>query len=281
MSQSDLFEAEATRKLLDRLLAESSLYKNGAEFQELLAFVVRMRNFAPFNAMLLQLQKPGLMYAASSLDWLERFNRTLKIGARPLLILWPFAPVALVYDVEDTEGPELPVGVSPFAAAGEMDDARIDGFLNRLRRQQIEWRFIDAGSGSAGSITVTHRPEAKGGRSAYLMLVNRNHGPNVQFATIVHELGHLCLGHLGKDSALSIPDRRGGSHARRELEAESVSYLVCERSGVSSRADTYLSEFVESDMVADDLDLYQITRAAGQVETLLGLGMQSRFGAAC
>ena len=46
--------------------------------------------------MLLQLQKPGLSYAASARDWRERFGRTIKEGTRPLLILWPFGPVALV-----------------------------------------------------------------------------------------------------------------------------------------------------------------------------------------
>ena len=52
--------------------------------------------------MLLQVQKPGLTYAASAWDWKTRFDRTIKEGARPLVILWPFSPVAFVYDVLDT-----------------------------------------------------------------------------------------------------------------------------------------------------------------------------------
>ena len=36
----------------------------------------------------------------------------IKEGVRPLLILWPFAPVTLVYDVDDTEGDELPADVA-------------------------------------------------------------------------------------------------------------------------------------------------------------------------
>ncbi|MBS1208781.1 MAG: hypothetical protein H6R19_1179 [Proteobacteria bacterium] len=82
-----------------------------------------MRNFAPFNALLLQIQKLGLMYAASAMDGRERFNRFPKEGARPLLILWPFGPVALVYDMVDTEGEPMPVGMNPFAATGWMPDA--------------------------------------------------------------------------------------------------------------------------------------------------------------
>jgi hypothetical protein len=106
--QQELFETEAVRSLLDQLLADSRLYTQSKDYKDLLDFVVRLRNFAPFNAMLLQVQKPGLSYAASAHDWRERFGRSSKEGARPLLILWPFGPVALVYDVMDTEGNPLP-----------------------------------------------------------------------------------------------------------------------------------------------------------------------------
>src|ERR1700745_3102091 len=91
--QQELFGAEGARALLDQLLSDSSLYTRSKDYKELLEFVVRLRNFAPFNAMLLQVQKPGLTYAASARDWYERFKRWPKEGARPLLILWPFAPV--------------------------------------------------------------------------------------------------------------------------------------------------------------------------------------------
>ncbi|MFJ2327782.1 hypothetical protein [Pseudomonas sp. NPDC087690] len=96
MHQQDLFESEAARSLLDQLLDDSRLYHSSAEYLNLLNFVVQLRNFAPFNAMLLQIQKPGLSYAVSALNWRERFTRRPKRDARPLLILWPFGPVALV-----------------------------------------------------------------------------------------------------------------------------------------------------------------------------------------
>ena len=64
--QQDLFETEAARSLLDQLLTDSRLYTRSKDYKDLLDFVVRLRNFAPFNAMLLQVQKPGLSYAASA-----------------------------------------------------------------------------------------------------------------------------------------------------------------------------------------------------------------------
>lgn len=81
MDQQDFIETTAARSLLDQLLTDSRLYTQSKDYKALLDFVVRLRNFAPFNAMLLQVQKPGLSYAASAADWRARFGRTIKEGA--------------------------------------------------------------------------------------------------------------------------------------------------------------------------------------------------------
>ncbi len=61
-------DPKAERSLLAELLESSRLYHTGEDYLELLDFTSRLRNFAPFNAMLLQVQKPGLTYAASAWD---------------------------------------------------------------------------------------------------------------------------------------------------------------------------------------------------------------------
>ncbi len=66
MDQQDLFDPDVVRSLLDQLLADARLYTLGKDYKELLDFVVRLRNVAPFNAMLLQVQKPGLRFVASA-----------------------------------------------------------------------------------------------------------------------------------------------------------------------------------------------------------------------
>lgn len=271
-AQLCLFESEeAARSLLDQLLTDSRLYTQSKDYMELLDFVVRLRNFAPFNAMLLQVQKPGLSYAASARDWRERFGRTPKEGARPLLILWPFGPVALVYDVLDTEGDDLPQDVASFFARGPIDATQLKSFQVLIAKKNIQWCWVDAGDRNAGSICVVHRASDDKDTTRYRMHLNRNHAAAVQFATLSHELGHLFLGHLGPDKKLKVPERPRMTHAQQELEAESVAYLVCARNGVASKSQTYLSTFVKQNTTVDHIDLYQIMRAAGQVETLLGL----------
>jgi len=278
IDQLDIFETDATRSLLDRLLTDSRLYTQSKDYKDLLDFVVRLRNFAPFNAMLLHVQKPGLSYAASARDWHDRFCRRPKDGARPLLILWPFGPVALVYDVLDTEGRDLPKDVACFTAEGAMEEGHIDWFVRLMSRKHIRCEMIDAGDGGAGAIRIVKRPADPKEKTLYRMLVNRNHKPPVQFATIAHELGHLLLGHLGPDKDLGIPERASMNRSQMELEAESVAYVVCARNGVKSRSETYLSDYVITKTTIDAIDVYQVMRATGQVESLLEIAAHTKFG---
>lgn len=272
-----LMEEESARSLLDQLLDDSRLYKTTEDFHKLLEFVSRMRNFAPFNAMLLQIQKPGLRFAASAFDWKTRFNATVKPDARPLLILWPFCPVALVYDVVDVEGENLPEDARAFVAKGEMDAARLNTLLTLVGKAGIRSETFDGGDGHAGYITVVKRSTNRKEAGHYLIKLNRNHGPVVGFVTLAHELAHLYLGHLGKDDKLQIPDRHNLPHAQREVEAESVAYLLCQRNHIHSKSQTYLADYVAGRNPLDRLDIYHIMKAAGQIETLLQMTSHTRF----
>jgi hypothetical protein len=169
-SESTELEGTADRSLLDKLLADSRLYKTTDTYKALLDFIVRLRNVAPFNAMLLQLQKPGLTYVASAHDWQTRFDRRVKEDVRPLLILWPFGPIATVYDVLDTYDPNnpelegLPESITAFFAAGEITKLQLQSFGPLLQRKSIQLRWVDEGDARAGAIRVVNRTD--GGRDA-------------------------------------------------------------------------------------------------------------------
>jgi Zn-dependent peptidase ImmA (M78 family) len=95
--------------------------------------------------------------------------------------------------------------------------------------------------------------------------------------TIAHELGHLFLGHLGPDKALAVPERASMDHHQMELEAESVAYLLCARNRVISKSEIYLSRYVTENTSVDHVDVYQVMRAVGQVEALLGLTAHTKY----
>jgi hypothetical protein len=277
LAPSTPIQAESARSMLDQLLDDSRLYRKGTDYKNLLDFVVRLRNFAPFNALLLQIQKPGLHHAASARDWRENFGRSINVDARPLLILWPFGPVAFVYDLLDTEGKSVPEGVAAFAATGAIDLLALERFEQLIGKKYIKWNKVDAGDRKAGSIEPLYRATKSDEPSIYRMNVNQNHDPNVQFATLVHELAHLFLGHLGQDKYLGIPKRPQQNHNEEELEAESAAYIVCRRNGVTNKSESYLADYVTQDTTTEQLNLYQIMRAAGQIETLLGLAIPTKI----
>lgn len=267
---------DSARSVLDQLLSESKLYKTSTDYMALLDFVVRLRNFAPFNAMLLQIQKPGLTYAASASDWRIRFNRTIIADSRPLIVLRQFGPVALVYDLADTEGEPLPADVASYPTRGAMDESRMKGFRAEVEAAGIEWADFDAGDANAGKIQVIWRAVKKGERTTYRISINKNHSAPARFVTLLHELAHLYLSHLGADPERRVPERTVFDQKRREIEAESVAYLVARRNGVEPKSQTYLSGFVKQETTVDDLDIYQIMRASGQIEALLRLGTHAK-----
>lgn len=194
--------------MLADLLEVSRLYHASKDCLDLLDFVSRLRNFAPFNAMLLQIQKPGLMHAASAYDWQTRFNRTIKEGARPLVILWPFGPVAFVYDEKDTEGDPLPADIEQtFHAVGPVTKGTIARFVHHLANLGIGLKQVPFGDGKAGYLKAVRRSDKPKVLPEYPVRLNADHEPNVQFVTLVHELGHLYLGHPGPDKFLKIAAR--------------------------------------------------------------------------
>ncbi len=261
------------RAMLDRLIDEARLYRTSTDYKELLRFVARLRNFAPFNAMLLHLQKPGLTYAATAADWRVRFKRSPKPDARPLLILWPFGPVALVYDIQDTDGEPLPKDVESFYARGASTDKAIAEAIERIAGKGVAVTYFDAGDAKAGHIVVRRKSSDPKLYSAYEIGLNRNHPPATRFVTIAHELAHLFLGHLGPDEKLRVPERPVGDLPQREIEAESIAYLVAARNGLESNSRSYLSRFVDP---LPPLDRYTGMRAAGQVEQMLGVSESAR-----
>lgn len=284
MSRNNGLNEKEVRESLGQILNDSKLYKSGKKFQELLDFVVRMPYFAPFNAMLLQIQSPGLRLAASSRKWIDDFKRTIKPCARPLVILWPMGPVDLVYDFLDTEGADLPNEAYAFYAAGQIDLDLLEEARAFLERKNIFLRSADHGSAKSGLIRILSKDQIlnKNGsvdyvKTIYEILINDNQSAQVKFASLVHELARLYLGHLGQDKLLGVSFRSEAINSiRNEIEAEAVAYLVCKRHGISPNSGSYLSDYV-GDKYDYKLDIYRIMRAAGQVESILKIGSHQEW----
>ncbi|MCY4584921.1 MAG: ImmA/IrrE family metallo-endopeptidase [Bryobacterales bacterium] len=259
------------RALIEQLIAATKLYNSSEAIQELFDFTIRLREFAPFNAMLLHIQKPGLTHAATARDWWSRFRRKPKTGARPLLILRVMGPVDFVFDIQDTEGDELPEGAFAFPTFGDLTEERFSGFMPAIARERIEVVEIDAGDGHAGWIRLIEESTTRRGKNRYKLAYNRNHPVATRFVTVAHELAHLYLGHMGPDGGRRVPDRGYLFRDMREVEAEMTAYLVAKRNGLEPKSESYLANYQGA---FRELDLYAVTRAANAVETAMGISAQ-------
>ena len=93
----------------------------------------RFRDYAPYNNMLVRIQNPACGFYATANDWQKRFGRTLIEDARPMLILAPMHPVMLVYDLDQTEGSQLPAELENFSRFPRRMGARLDSPSRRKR----------------------------------------------------------------------------------------------------------------------------------------------------
>lgn len=269
-------EGRKERPLIEQLIAATRLYDSSQAIEELMAFTIRLREFAPFNAMLLHIQKPGLTHAATAHDWWHRFGRVPKPGARPLLILRMMGPVDFVFDLQDTEGQDLPVDAFAFPTFGNMSDTSFAEVMKSVRGEMIDLAELDAGDGQAGWIRLSARSTKPKGKHRYQLAYNVNHDAPTRFVTVAHELAHLYLGHLGADPGRRAPERSDTPHALMEVEAEMTAYLVARRNGLKPRSESYLSNYKGA---LNDLNLYAVMRTANAVETAMGISAQKLWNA--
>jgi len=268
-AQSGLFNAvdeaneERDRAIIDQLIADTR-----AAVKKLLDFTVRLRHIAPFNAMLLHIQKPGLSFAARPRDWWERFERRPKPDARPLVILRNFGPVEFVYDILDTEGKDVPEAAFSFPTYGYVPAQFLADAETRLWKSRIEILPLDRGDYTAGHARRVTSRQDRTELENFEIGVNRNHPEPTQVVTLLHELAHIYLGHCGRDEKRGVKLYRPADEALREVEAETVAYLVAKRTGLSPRSESYLDRYQGA---FDRLDLHRILKVASAIEKLLDL----------
>ncbi len=272
---------------LDKLFHEIHQYRNSNEFKELIEFMKKFPQIAPYNAMLIHIQKPGSRYVASATEWRKRFERDIKPGARPLVILRPFGPVTFVYELEDTEG-EKPFPsklLNPFSVKGSLPIYKFENLIKNIKYDGISYTENNYGSDYAGFIEINSTDKKvwineKNKRTLvkiiFNIVANSNHPTETKFATILHELGHLYCGHLGSNNQKWLFERVGLSRSQKEFEAESVCWLVCERMGIANPSAEYLNGYLDEYENIPDISIDIILKATNTIESFLNNDVKQR-----
>ena len=257
--------AQEHKSTLDDLARKSIAYRNSGAFREMIEFVAKFREYAPYNNMLVKIQNPSCGFYATERDWNRQFNRYVVDDAKPMLILAPMHPVMLVYDLDSTDGPPLPDKLKSFALTeGDFDPKIIQRTLENAQRDRILVQFKSLSSTNAG-IATTRLSD-----SSYKMriVIHDKLDDSSRYSVLCHELAHIYLGHLGTDKDNWWPCRINLTHSTVEIEAEAVSYIVTLRVGLKSRSDSYLSSHLRGDGVPESVSLELISKVAGKLEEM-------------
>ena len=264
------YDQETVRKALDDLISRALAYRTGPELKALFDFMKRFPHFAPYNAMLLHVQNPGIGYALQPQFWGRDYYRRVRPGARPYVILQPFGPVAFVFELSDTEPIDPAVELvpevvkHPFPAKGQPPVGAIERLIAACFKIGIEVERRDRGTILAGSVQrLSHRIPP------FHLVLNSKHSEAQQLGTLAHELAHVFCGHLGYLEEGFWPDRRSASKTTREFEAEAVAYLVTDRLNLDIGSVQYLAGYLSDDKRLPNYSLDTVLKAVNRIEEML------------
>lgn len=271
---------ESISILIDSTLDKVSKYRAGRDFAHLMKFISKCCNLGPYNAMLAYTQNPEATIIMTQTQWKKLFNKGIKEGAHPLLILMPFCPVVFCYDYKDTYDID---GKPKFSDEKEMmkrintifrpkGNIRKDLLPNLKKALKYSGVYIDVNLKdsplSGGYITQKTGPKLEFNinknkiisyPAQFYININTRASEEEQLMILIHETAHLLLQHLecprcfekapwkirlNTNPLLETPGGFEYLHTK-ETEAEIVKEVVCSRNGIDSQQNsiTYLAQY--------------------------------------
>lgn len=230
---------ELTKQLEDGL----QKFVSSDEYLTYLKVMSRFHHYSFNNSILIAMQKPDATRVAGYSAWQTKFHRNVKRGEKGIQILAPYTytvkeidpdteeeiehkrqgyKIAYVYDISQTEGKDLPTcGVSELT-----DD--VDGFQtllgNLIQLSEVPVTFENIESGAKGFFSPGNKN-----------IVIQQDMPEAQtIKTLIHEITHSRL--HNEDAMKKIMKEEGVKPDRytKEVEAESVAYVVCNHFGIDT-----------------------------------------------
>ncbi len=216
----------------------------GDNYKEYLKFCSKLPKYSINNQILIMMQRPDATMCQSFNAW-KSMGRTIKKGEKGIRILAPapfkiekektsinetgeeitekvevminsFKPVS-TFDVSQTEGPELPsIGVEELLSDVDGYDMILESFKEII---PVPVTFEDIQSGAKGYFnTEENRIAIKTGMSEAQTI-----------KTLIHEASHQALHSRDR---LSPVDKK--TKEQKEVEAESVAFIVCSHLGIDT-----------------------------------------------
>ena len=282
VSFANMDRAERLRAMHAEVEAATAQLSGPAKWREFLDAQARFHRYSWHNTLLILSQRPDATKVAGLHDWADNFGRSVKKGEKAIWVLAPtryrkvtvaddgteeteerlfFRPVP-VFDVSQTEGPPLPEPPSIEASdtRTEAPPGMAEALSGWVRARGFDPRRAEL-------------PGALYGRtdfSARTVEVNASHNGAQQALTLAHEAAHIALGH---DACY------GKSRPEREIEAESVAYIVGRHFGLADAGSfNYVANWAHGDPEAVRKTAGRVVSAAKQVLDEVDRTEERRWG---
>jgi len=262
MSYKKLNKEDYAKKRKDQLVTITEKLENGIKelmnsdkYKAYLKTMGKFHHYSVNNSLLIALQRPDATLVAGYEAWKSKFGRQVKEGEKGIKIMAP-APytkkeevgvvdnlgnkvldsngnqktetievvipafrVATVFDLAQTEGKELP-NIGTTELKGEIADYKnLKDALIHVSPVPIEEIKID--SGAKGYFSPAKQ----------LICINEGMSEMQEVKTLIHEIAHSLLHDKGHERIEVIENSSDKSRNRKEVEAESVAYTVCQALG--------------------------------------------------
>lgn len=222
-------------EILDRLTEGIAKLTTSRAWREWLDVQRRFHRYSFGNTILIHLQRPNASYVAGFNTWL-RLGRHVRRGEKGIVII---APIVRRVRIEQQNGDEQVIVGTPhnFKTAYVFDLSQTEGedlpeISSHLVGDDPQSAFVPlvevAASVGFAVELVDEFPDARNGdcsHAAHRIRVRHGLAPAQRVKTLAHELAHAVL--HGPGCELS---ERG----LKELEAESVAYIVCHELEIDS-----------------------------------------------
>ena len=273
-------------------LGVTETLSDGTNYREWLKCCSKFPRYSFNNSMLIYLQKPEATLVCGYKTWQNEFERNVKHGEKGITI---YAPVVQrrktnrkitdeqgnylkdeagavkvdevveeyttyravsVFDVSQTEGEELP------SICKELKDD-VEDYRNVLRSIErtspVRIKYVNPEelNGAKGCYSYTNK----------IIKIARGMSEAQTIKTLSHEVAHAMLGHGSPECKTP--------KAEREMEAESVAFIVCSHLGIdtSEYSFEYLASWSQDKKSAFGMDfMAKIQSMAAKIENIIDSG---------
>lgn len=210
-------------------------YATSEKYSDLLRVMSLFHNYSANNCLLIALQCPHASYVAGYTSWRNNFHRQVKKGEKAIRII---SPVKYKKKNEEDEEEER-IGFKSASVFDISSTVQIDGMepvqigVADLQGHIENYKDFLHAFQSVSPVPVDFRLFDGDARGYYsdaekIIVVQDGMTERQSVKTLVHEIAHAML-HTKEQLQECKKDRK-----QKELEAESVAYIVCEHFGFYS-----------------------------------------------